>query len=331
MKTEQQRNSTIDLAKFIAAFFVIGIHTRPLSAVSRLSDFISADIIFRTAVPFFAVCSGYYLAPMLGNKEGLTDGNLKAPFPLIARLLRLYVFWSVVYLIFELPGWIRSGWFSYKAFIDYGLASVLKGSHYHLWYILDLIYALLILAVFCRFFRKIKYYVIVSSLFYLLFVLWYGYGFLFVQGNIIFRLFDATPVGYAVFLLFPLLLLGIWIYDSRGLKNPWIWFVLSFAGLCAEAFFIRANGGDRYSYIIFTYPTALCLFEGLLRIKTSYSPVLYNMGKMSVILYCVHPIFIGLLEPVMENAALRFLAVAVLSCVFSLLIVKLKNAAGRRW
>lgn len=55
------RNSAIDLAKLIAALLVVGIHTRPCMDVSIDADFLFSGIVCHLAVPFFAVCSGYYL------------------------------------------------------------------------------------------------------------------------------------------------------------------------------------------------------------------------------------------------------------------------------
>ncbi len=62
---------SIDLAKFIAAILVIGIHTRPFCEISKICDFYFVEIICRLAVPFFAVCTGYYLTDQMSYSDGL--------------------------------------------------------------------------------------------------------------------------------------------------------------------------------------------------------------------------------------------------------------------
>lgn len=59
-----QRNKDyklIDLIKFLCAYLVIGIHTRPLQAVSVLLDKVVYYNISNYAVPFFYACTGYFL------------------------------------------------------------------------------------------------------------------------------------------------------------------------------------------------------------------------------------------------------------------------------
>lgn len=47
----------LDLMKFICAFFVIGIHTRPLQAFSDVADKLFYYDISNYAVPFFYACT----------------------------------------------------------------------------------------------------------------------------------------------------------------------------------------------------------------------------------------------------------------------------------
>ena len=56
-----QRNNEyklIDLIKFLCAYLVVGIHTRPLQAVSVLLDKVVYYNISNYAVPFFYACTG---------------------------------------------------------------------------------------------------------------------------------------------------------------------------------------------------------------------------------------------------------------------------------
>ena len=61
---EEKQSSSyklIDLLKFVCAFLVIGIHTRPFQASSELLDKVFYYDISNYAVPFFYACTGYFL------------------------------------------------------------------------------------------------------------------------------------------------------------------------------------------------------------------------------------------------------------------------------
>ena len=64
----------LDLRKFICAFLVIGIHTRPLQAVSDVADKLFYYDISNYAVPFFYACTGYLLIVRQQNK-GVHEKN----------------------------------------------------------------------------------------------------------------------------------------------------------------------------------------------------------------------------------------------------------------
>lgn len=51
----------IDYFIFIAAFFIIAIHTSPLLSFSETGDFMLTRIVARVAVPFFFMTSGFFL------------------------------------------------------------------------------------------------------------------------------------------------------------------------------------------------------------------------------------------------------------------------------
>ena len=66
------RNYTVDLFKFFASLLIIGIHTSPFSDVNENVYFFVVHVFCRLAVPFFAVCSGFFLA-----KTNVINAKLK--------------------------------------------------------------------------------------------------------------------------------------------------------------------------------------------------------------------------------------------------------------
>lgn len=145
------RDNTIDIGKFIASILVILIHT---TVFDDVGSFIwQFDAILRLAVPFFIVCSGYYLGKRLQIETGKiakTKFNNDASFSFCKKMCGIYIIWSIVYLVVLIPNWIQTGWFSPMAFVDWGIATILRGSYYHLWYILYMIYAVVIFEIFLK-------------------------------------------------------------------------------------------------------------------------------------------------------------------------------------
>ena len=59
----------VNLAKFISAILVIGIHTSPLQGLHPNLNYFTRCIVFRLAVPFFFICSGYFLSDKLFSDD----------------------------------------------------------------------------------------------------------------------------------------------------------------------------------------------------------------------------------------------------------------------
>lgn len=146
------RNYTVDLFKFISSLLIIGIHTNLFVDINDTLNFAFVDIICRLAVPFFAVCSGYFLSKSLSKNEYGAKPIKKQEW----KMIKLYALWAVLYLAYSIPTWIKSGWMSFGAFKDYALATVTQGCHYHLWYLISLIYALPLFYLCARFIKKQK-------------------------------------------------------------------------------------------------------------------------------------------------------------------------------
>ena len=102
---------------------------------------------------------------------------------------------------------------SFGAFKDYALATVTQGCHYHLWYLISLIYALPLFYLCVRFTKNRKLLFVLMIVLYIIKAISYGYTqwlptfmqTIFGIGGKFSALFDA------VFLLLPLLLLGFFI------------------------------------------------------------------------------------------------------------------------
>lgn len=86
----------IDIAKLFCAFLVIAIHTEPFHSLIWLDR--GLGLITRIPVPFFFVCSGYFLF-MNGNIEK------KIFLKYEQRILTMYFIWTVIYFPLKLKQW----------------------------------------------------------------------------------------------------------------------------------------------------------------------------------------------------------------------------------
>lgn len=326
----KERNYTVDLAKYIAAICVIAIHTEPFSNYSDVLNVITVQIIARLAVPFFAVCTGYYAAQRAVGSAGWYYFRNQW-----SKLFRIYTLWSALYLVVSVPKWIGSGWFSAWAFVDFAIAAVRSGAHYHLWYLLSLLYAW---PIFYLFLRRVdrKLWLPVSIGLYFVKAVSYAYR-AFLPDR-----FDALfgILGYwdglfnGVFLLLPLMLLGAYNVGAPAIKRSHsiAVFILSFLVLIAEVAFLYDKEQQAVSYIFSTYPTVFFLFITVLELRIRRNKSLCGqLGAASLFVYCFHPMLVELLEDVSISPAVRFLVAAIVSTCAGLLIhLIIANVQKRR-
>lgn len=135
----------IDLIKFLCAYLVIGIHTRPLQSVSVLFDKIVYYNISNYAVPFFYACTGYFLIV----KQPEINLHTKLIYR-VKKIFNIYIIWSIVYLPLTVYGWFVEG----NKTLEYAALCIrnfiLVGENYYswaLWYLNGLIFALVLIDI----------------------------------------------------------------------------------------------------------------------------------------------------------------------------------------
>lgn len=135
----------IDLLKFICAFLVIGIHTRPFQARDNLLDQFFYYDISNYAVPFFYACTGYFLI----IKQSGEDLHTKLMFR-CKKILKMYLIWSAIYIPLTLVGWIIEGERKLVYLLLCLRNFVFVGDNFYswtLWYLNGLIFALILLDI----------------------------------------------------------------------------------------------------------------------------------------------------------------------------------------
>ncbi len=226
------RNTTIDLFRVIAIFGVIVVHTDPVtrkvftSAPEHLANLMITGA-GRLAVPFFFVVSGYFFGRKV--REGAP------PLPLFARyarrLLRIWVLWSLIYLLLplQLGQWLHQGWWpavtqQFQHMAAHPMLIVFVGGKGHLWFLMALVMALAMAAI-CERLRA-------RWLFYAFGVALYVYG-------LLTGLYANTPAGFqglldprnGPFMSALLVACGYWIAGNDNLVDPVIAFAVAVTGL----------------------------------------------------------------------------------------------------
>lgn len=153
----------IDLFKFFFALCIIGIHTYLFSNINGDLDWYGVHLLFRLAVPFFFVVSGFFV----GLKLLQSDSTLLIVRKTVNRLFLPFIFWLAISLPLQ--------------FINYNFIEIIRRMVFYpwgaLWYVLALIIALLALS---PFYVKKKYGlpVIIGFILYLFALLSNSYYFL---------------------------------------------------------------------------------------------------------------------------------------------------------
>lgn len=315
-----ERYSTIDFIKYIASVLVIIIHTHPFMNICSSLEFISVNIISRMAVPFFAICTGYFLSSKYKSVNNQCSWLLHWK-----KMIIIYFIWTVVYLIRLIPNWISSGWFSIYAFIDYAIATLFSGSYYHLWYILSVIYAIPLFIVCLKKLDK-KSIICLSIILWGIKALSYGYFQWLPQSIIIIFNFLEKISGLrdAVLCILPLMLLGNCIKNQKVKSNIFyiVGLIASSLIYFAEIFVLKYLGQEHFSFIFSIFFVSFFLFNILLKLNINIkSNISYLLGKASMIIYLIHPLIIDFVKLITSDNLILFVMVVIFSTIFGVVYV----------
>ena len=312
----------LDIAKFFCALLVVTVHTAPLANSTVLGNFYLNHVIARIAVPLFFAMSGFLFFGSVVFENGriaCCAANHKQLLRAVWKNLCLYTIWSFLYLTIRLPEWYQTGWWGIAAVKDWLHTFFLISSYYHLWYLLALIAALPMLYL-------LLLIVPVSKVWFIAAVLWvlecltYSYYWIGVDRiPIVAFISEKMPVVFAAALrAVPLMSIGA--VRSRRSGKP------ANAGICIGAFLLCAleasilffftPNEDKYSYL-FTTPLITAAFLSVLIYGKQLSVPenwQYRLRDMSLLIYCVHPMFCYLLGKMgIAQGLLLWVSVTVLS------------------
>ena len=313
-----KRNQTIDIMKFIFSICIIAIHSSFLKEVNVTLYSIITMGLFRIAVPFFFITSGYfYYKKVSQNKETKSY---------ILRLIKIFVIFEIIEIILYTPFQLSSLQGIGIVYYLWRIISTGLGGAY--WYIISTIISLLIPTPLWKK-KKITIPLVVGLVLYLFMMTNDSYGAVFegtfIQNIAKFHtwiwLWPQSGLCSSIFYLS----IGAYIYEKQPkVKNMKPLLILSIILLIVEAYLLQTHGaydGNGYLSLIISAPLLfIYVLKHPIHIKFQY------FGKMSLYVYMIHQIMLQVLRfilPVVNNSnELLFVLCAIITVLLSYLLSK---------
>ena len=276
---------TIDLAKFIASILIFTMHCNVLGDYQNAGFFI--EVLARWGVPFFFICSSYFLFSKSVNGQISKETIRKYMF----RVGMLYLVW----FIYNLPNVIYQRLYSkdltaVSTWLIFIKNSILSSTFTGSWYLASSIFSAYFVYLLSKK-LKTKTILLITSVFYILCVLTSAY-----RGALPSRWDEVLH-----FLCFPLNIFNGCFYFALGKlavenqsailrvftkKRALICFVVFYAFFAAELYFTDRYGIIDSTDVAFsTAAIALALFLYCIQTSRSFKNALL-MRKLSTIIYC---------------------------------------------
>jgi serine/alanine racemase len=324
-----KKNEGIEQFRIIAAIMVVAIHTFPFASLSSDWDNFITLTLFRIAVPFFLMVTGYFLLGPFARepyypKRWKIQQNLW-------KLLKIYG----MAIIFYLPLSFYNGTLRLSStFFQIVKRLFFDGTLYHLWYFPAVIIGLVLSTAMIRFLSLQKSLILGAFLY---FVGLGGDSYFQVFGQlpginsfyqIAFTLFDYTRNGLFFAPIF--LLLGAVIYQKQTKSQKILPLISSLAVLLAESFLLHHFTKVRHDSMYFMLPIVLYFFFQFL--LNWQPPFKFSQTKEKALgIYLLHPLvialvyFVGKIVPIFSNSLINFLLVLLGTICLTHFLLSLKR------
>lgn len=269
------RYYSLDLGKFVAAVLVIMIHTAPLSSFSRLGNAILIQIVCRLAVPFFFLCSGYFLRRKL-EKSGTPAIQWSAIGHCIRSLGSVYLVWTAVWILCHLLSGADC-FYPAAEWVQY----IYPGIYQLLWFMPALLIGEIVLVLCFRPGRRKNWLLVAAAVFLLQTVAGFGGDY---PGAEILR----SPLWVGIYYVATGALIFDW--ESRSV-SPILLLGIVLLCVCGllGSYWLQKSVGVKISPVVFVVPEIACIFRWLLscRIPETWERKLPSLWfrDRSVLLY----------------------------------------------
>ena len=322
----------VDLAKLLFALFVVAIHTNIFQNNHRIIPYILNYALFRLAVPFFFVCSGYFLGCKINKIDNIIEKKAIIK-KYIVRLSIMFVFWLLIGLprqVYDLRD--MSGSLIIRTLIK----KIIFYPWGALWYILAVIVSVVIMIPFIKK-SKIKIAVILGIVLYFFALICNNYYFL-VENTFIevivnkyMQLCISARNGIFVGLLF--VSIGIWLSENINKIKPSkaiTVFVISYFILFIEILIVYGKKTLDDNALFISFITLIPSLLTILLMCSKNTKVNWNtkvLRNYSTGIYLIHSPIINILylANIKLNCYESFIIVITLSLLMLTILYKVDN------
>lgn len=345
-KVDNQINNAIDLGKFICAVFIIMIHVAPFGITDTGSIYYYLNYgirhyIARIAVPFFFICSGYFLY----RKTSLSTFNIYHSKKYVFHILKLYFIWSIIYLPIVIYGIYKSQNSYLHSIAGYIHSVIFTGSYTHLWYLNGLIVAVCLTSfMLYKGIKPMRIIVFASCLYFIGLFDHSLFGFIipirdhfpFVWKviKILGKIIVTTRNGFFFGFLFVAIGMLFAYYEINISKiKSIVSFIISMLLLFVEVFLVK-----KYDFIkerdmyVFLVPSAFFMFSFIKQIELQNKKIYKVLRAMSSLMFYIHLWVNWVINKVIKNmgisthnSCIQFISVLVITLFLSYTIYFLSN------
>jgi surface polysaccharide O-acyltransferase-like enzyme len=326
------RESAIDWFRFFCIFWIVWGHHQPfLASANRFEYLLGVGINqgLRFVVTFFFIIAGY----LWGKKINAGNRVDEIFFKYFNRLLALWLFWCLIFLIFPLD---------MHAIREYGILSVVKvpywrlcnlykenpllllfeGTRFHLWFIVAMIYALTISTILIKWNRG-SWLIPVGLILYIF--------------GLMAGAYSKTPIGVQIAFdtrdgpFYSTIFFGLGWYISSYKRHIHIHMIipaLVFLGgsilymLENYLLFKYYNISVFHDYLLSTIPCAFG-FAMMPLVKPSFGQNTFfeKMGVYTLGIYACHVLFLGLGRSLMKSMNHNFVSDLIIPIIIFVIVL----------
>lgn len=310
-----KKNQGIEQFRVILAMMVVAIHCLPLHHLWPDGDILITLTLFRIAVPFFFMISGYYVFSDLATQNSYPARQRVWQF--IKKQLQVYLIATLLFL--------PLAWYSGMLGLNMPLGTFIQtllvtGILYHLWYFPAIITgSLLVMGLLTRLSFKQVFFIAVG-----LYVVGLGgdsWSGLAAQTpitplySLIFQLLDGTRNG----IFFAPLFLILGVLARRFSKKPasphrYSYLLISLICLLLESYLLHHFTTPKHDSMYVFLPFVLLFLFPI--IQQWQAPIIWKQaGRLSLWLYLLHPYTIAVTHflsqklPLLQNNLINFFVV----------------------
>lgn len=284
----------LSFLQFSFAILVIMLHCSRLFQ-NDAYHFIQKSLFSRMAVPFFLICSSFFV-------RAKTSQDPQYQKTYIKNYTKNYLLWSIIYIPYGFLYFTSVSLPAYMTPLGILVAIFYTGMCYHLWYPPAFLTGFYLVNRVRRV-LNLKY---TTFLFFVIYLIGSieTYSAFFKNTKIMSLYLRYTSIFFTsrngLFYAPIFICLGYILYDHKGnilfTKNYFSKLLISFLCLCIEGLLLFPNQGFDKNFLFTLMPFSLFLFNWSIRTNIFRNKSFYKLKQLSTLYFFIHPVFIELIS-----------------------------------